>query len=344
MRGLWKYLSPFAPDQSGAVSVLYRMGGIIVICDAGGCAGNVCGFDEPRWFTQKSAIFSAGLRDMDAILGRDDRLVAKLRDTADKVDAKFAAIVGTPVPAVIGTDYRALGRMAERKTGLPVLTVDTNGMALYDTGAEKALLALLGRFARERLPVQPGRVGVLGMTPLDFGGPEDAERLTNLLRAKGANSVCCYGMTGTLEDLRQAPAAEWNLVVSPAGLKAAQLLKREFGTPYTCDDPLAEGLLPPLDYQGKRALVIHQQVRANALRAALEARGCQVTVGSWFSRPAELVRPGDLALTGEDQLRELLEREDFDLLLGDRSCWAVAPGCRGQQIDLPHFAVSGRLG
>lgn len=80
MRGLRKYLTPFAPDQSGAVSVLYEFGGIIVICDAGGCTGNICGFDEPRWFESKSALFSAGLRDMDAILGRDDRLVAKLAD------------------------------------------------------------------------------------------------------------------------------------------------------------------------------------------------------------------------------------------------------------------------
>ena len=95
MRGLRKYLTPFAPDQSGAVSVLYELGGIIVICDAGGCAGNVCGFDEPRWFEQKSAVFSAGLRDMDAILGRDDRLVAKLVDAAEKVEAGFAAIIGT---------------------------------------------------------------------------------------------------------------------------------------------------------------------------------------------------------------------------------------------------------
>ena len=90
MRGLRKYLTPFAPDQSGAVSVLFELGGIVVICDAGGCTGNVCGFDEPRWFEQKSAIFSAGLRDMDEILGRDDRLVAKLADAARKVDATFA--------------------------------------------------------------------------------------------------------------------------------------------------------------------------------------------------------------------------------------------------------------
>lgn len=96
-------------------TVLFELGGIVVICDAGGCTGNVCGFDEPRWFEQKSAIFSAGLRDMDAILGRDDRLVAKLADVVQKIDATFVAVIGTPVPAVIATDYLALKRMSEKK-------------------------------------------------------------------------------------------------------------------------------------------------------------------------------------------------------------------------------------
>lgn len=79
MKGLRKYLTPFAPDDSGAVSVLYEAGGLIIIIDAGGCTGNVCGFDEPRWEEKRSAIFSAGLRDMDAILGRDDLLIAKIK-------------------------------------------------------------------------------------------------------------------------------------------------------------------------------------------------------------------------------------------------------------------------
>ena len=148
MKGLLKYLSPFAPDQSGVCAVLYDLGGIIVICDAGGCTGNICGFDEPRWFVRKSAIFSAGLRDMDAILGRDDRLVEKLKDTAQKVDASFAAVVGTPVPAVIATDYKALKRMAQKRCGLPVITVECTGTRLYDEGAQDVYLQLFQNFSR----------------------------------------------------------------------------------------------------------------------------------------------------------------------------------------------------
>ena len=342
MKGLRKVISPFAPDQSGASAVLYALGGIIVICDAGGCAGNICGFDEPRWFTHKSAIFSAGLRDMDAILGRDDRLVEKLRDTAEKVHGEFAAVIGTPVPAVIATDYRALRRIAEKKTGLPVITVDTDGMELYDAGAEKAYLALMQRFAEKALPVQSGRIGVLGLTPLDFGSPKDEMRLRDTLQSKGWNQVWCYG-NGSLEEIHQASSVEKNLVIAPDGLKAAEYLKEKFGTPYECTDPLAEEALKGVEVRGKRVLVVHQQVRANTIRTLLEQNGAEsVTVATWFLQKPELKWEGDIRLTEEDQLKELLEQGNYDLLLGDKTMWAVAPGCMGQQMDLIHFAVSGR--
>ena len=255
MRGLRKYLTPFAPDQSGAVSVLYELGGIIVICDAGGCTGNVCGFDEPRWFERKSAVFSAGLRDMDAILGRDDRLVAKLVDAAEKVEAGFAAVIGTPVPAVIGTDYQALKRMCEKKTDLPVLAVNTDGMELYDGGERKAYLELFKVFAREKLPVETGRVGILGMTPQDVSDLKAADKIRKVYADQGMRAIC-YGMGDGLDEVRNASLAAKNVVVSPAALKAAQYLQKKFGTPYEIAYPLAPELVPEMDYRGKKILIV----------------------------------------------------------------------------------------
>ena len=51
---------------------------------------------------------------------------------------------------MIGTDYRALCRMAEKKTGLPVLGINTDGMEYYDRGIEKTYLALLKKFCRRK--------------------------------------------------------------------------------------------------------------------------------------------------------------------------------------------------
>ena len=147
MKGLRKVLTPFAPDQSGAVSVLYSLGGMTVIIDAGGCTGNICGFDEPRWHDVRSAVFSAGLRDMDAILGRDKLLVSKIANACERIDASFVALIGTPVPATIATDYKALKRMIEKETSIPVLAIPTDGMQLYDEGEARAYKALFETFS-----------------------------------------------------------------------------------------------------------------------------------------------------------------------------------------------------
>lgn len=344
MKGLRKYIPPFAPDQSGACSVLYELGGILVICDAGGCTGNVCGFDEPRWFGQKSAIFSAGLRDMDAILGRDDKLVEKLADAASKLDARFAAIIGTPVPSVIGTDYHALKRMAERKIKLPVMTVDTTGMALYDVGAEKAYEALFRTFAEKNVEKQPGTVAVLGTTPLDLPGLDAGEKIQSVLKAEGWQQVWRYGMGAGLEEIRLAGGVEKNIVAAPCALKAAQWLERTFGTPYEVRCPLPFVWPEGLDVAGKNILVVHQQVVAKDLRRELLEKGAKnVTVASWFMLKKELKEAGDIHLTEEDQFEALLEENTWDIIVADNVMRRAARNFHGVWVSAPHFAASGRL-
>lgn len=381
MKGLRKYLTPFAPDQSGAVSVLYELGGMLVICDAGGCTGNVCGFDEPRWFETRSAVFSAGLRDMDAILGRDDRLVAKLADAAEKLDVTFAAVIGTPVPAVIGTDYRALERMLAKKTELPVLTVNTDGMELYDRGEEKAYLVLFGRFAGENVDVEPGniektqtaescdgkrngknedvsvdiedrpRVGIIGMTPQDVSDLKAAEKIRKLYADQGLRAVC-YGMGDGLDEMRNASLAAKNVVVSPAALKAAQYLQKKFGTPYEIAYPLVSELVPEVNYQGKKILIVQQQVIANAVRKEIEKRTGEketITTATWFMRKEEILTDlnvdavDDISLKEEDDFISLVEKEGYDVIFADPCMERMIPGFEGVFIPLTHFAVSGKL-
>ena len=343
MRGLRKYLTPFAPDQSGAVSVLYEFGGILVICDAGGCTGNVCGFDEPRWFGKKSAVFSAGLRDMDAILGRDDRLVAKLVDAAEKIDAGFAAVIGTPVPAVIGTDYRALRRMCEKKTELPILAIDTDGMELYDAGERKAYLELFRTFAGEKFPTESGRIGILGMTSQDVSDPGTADKIREKFHAQGLEAVC-YGMGSGLTQVKKASSAEKNIVVSPAALECAKYLEKTFGTPYEVGYPLAEELVPDMDYSGKKALIVQQQVIANSMRDVIRQRGgkTEITVASWFSMEKELLEEGDVALRDEEDYISLVENGGYDVIFADPCMKRMTPGFQGEFVDAVHFAVSGK--
>ncbi len=378
MRGLLKTLAPFAPDQSGVVSALYGLDGLLVICDAGGCTGNICGFDEPRWFAGQgdnpNAIFSAGLRDMDAILGRDELLIEKLADAADHMDTSFAVLIGTPVPAVIATDFDALRKMAEERTGLPVLTFPCTGTRLYDVGEREAYLELFRTFAKAA-DKKDGILGIIGSTPLDISRTEPGPALEQYAREQGFSQAYCYGMGAGLAEVRQAGSVEKNLVVSPAGIAAAEYLEETFGTPYEVGYPFfSETFLETLrslregvtdgDASGeshsgnRRILIVHQQVAANEIRRILRGgraseeinpaarpsgSDAEIVCGTWFLQLPELAEPGDVTFDEEEQFALYVEDGQFDVVIGDPRFRRALRNFDGTFIACPHFAVSGIL-
>ena len=361
MKKLLKYLSPFAPDQSGACGVLYELGGLIVICDAGGCAGNVCGFDEPRWFTKKSAVFSAGLRDMDAIMGRDDKLIQKLATAQESINAKFTAIVGTPVPAVIATDMKALKRMAEKRLGVPCISVYCDGTKYYDVGEETVWLELFKEYAGEAGDVASNSVGIIGATPLETGFSED-KPLKEMCSKYGIDAPVIYSIGTSLEDVKNAPRVQKNLVVSVAGLKAAEYLKETYGTPYEVGFPfipeevqaaskaaVSNALTGAEDGEAVRVLIIHTQFAANELRNIirkdLNENAVEINNATWFMQDDRYTEEGDFRLTGEDELWEIAGSGKYDVIIadGDIERLLTAAGYKGEFATYAHFAVSGQV-
>lgn len=352
-------LPPFAPDTAGAAAVLYPLGGMTVIVDAGGCAGNICGFDEPRWQedVEPSAVFSAGLRDMDAIMGRDANLVAKIRKAAARLPVSFVGLVSTPVPAIIATDFRAVCRMVEKETGLPAIAVHTDGTRLYDRGAGAACDALVQKFTAPRpSDAMHTGLGVLGLTPLDFSRAESAS-LRALLSEEEAAGVPIRFFE-KLDDFREAARLKELLVVSPTGLKAARRLQRQWGIPIRAELPLAfiheafSTVLSRLaallrDRQPREVLIVHQQILANGLRRAICQRfpalpAAAVTVGSFFALDRALQREGDLHFRGEQDFHAYLQAHPDAIVIGDALlARAVPEPFGGTLLDLPHFALSG---
>ena len=114
--------------------------------------------------------------------------------------------------------------------------------------------------------------------PLEFGGIYEEDFLKKYFAEKGFSKVVCYGMGDGLDAVREAAAAEKNIVVSPAGIAAAKYLQQKFGTPYELFCPpeiipewkekkeQVAGLLNVEELSEKKILIVHQQVLANTLR------------------------------------------------------------------------------
>lgn len=382
MKGLFRYLSPFSPDQSGAVSVLFELGGIIVILDAGGCTGNICGFDEPRWFSKKSAVYSAGLRDIDAILGRDDKLLGKLKDAADTVDADFIALVGTPVPSVIATDYGAVCRLAEKRYGIPAVYIETTGMDDYDKGQKLAyeqILKLLKRCRDDRrkgrdtpaaalaakLEAQGGKsadgkpaaekeklasdqrlIGIWGATPLDLPAEDSAQALRERVADRYPGTLpVTYGMDSGLAELYSAQKAVRNVVCSVSGLEAARALEK-MGVPmdagFFLDD---EEEKAGKKVSGKRVLLVHQQIMACSIREWMRKKwpDLQIDCALFFQMDTAFMEENDVKMDSENDWIDLIKKRNYDVIAGDPIFKRAISFWNGDYVPAPQYAVSGGM-
>ncbi len=250
MARLSLYLPPFAGDYSGACSVLFGMDCLVVVVDAGCCTRNYVEYDETRWKGARKATFSAQLRTLDALLGDDSAIVKQAADTARDLGVSCVALMGTPVPALVGMDIEGMAREVEAASGIPAVGIATTGFETYEAGVARALEALARRFtladaaqgASDRaqaadVPAPRPRVNVLGATPHDFMTLEALKELEEGFVTAGLDVAFSTTSAFGPADVAAAASADASIVVSTAGLSAARLLYETRGVPYVAGRP-----------------------------------------------------------------------------------------------------------
>ncbi|MDR1430325.1 MAG: oxidoreductase [Spirochaetaceae bacterium] len=352
-------LPPFSPDYSGVCSALFELGGLVIIHDASGCTGNYTGYDEPRWYGSKSFVYCSKLRELDAVLGDDEKLIQKVLDAAEDLKPRFIALLGSPVPMVIGSDMPGIAREIEHRSGIPSFGFPTSGIEYYDRGISAALLAVARRFTKPAKAKQPGHINILGITPLDFSANGNHTELRGFLEDSGWKIIASFAMGSGLDDIEKSPGASVNLVVSSGGLPLAEYFLNSHGIPYVCGLPLGEegarGLLEKLSGAGdsvkapkkseKRVLIIHDQIIANSLRDCLrmDYGFDSVTVATPFGFFPGLAGEGDVNPASEAEFAALLN-SGFDIIFADPLFKdLLKPDFTRTFIDFPHVAVSSKL-
>lgn len=166
--------------------------------------------------------------------------------------------------------------------------------------------------------------------------------------------IFCYGMGAGIDEIKKAACVAKNLVVAPAGLKAARYLAKRFGTPYEVGYPLEqikgydafmEEIKNVIARENpKKILIAHQQVLAHSLRQELRKyTHAQIVQGNWFMMDKELREPWDIPLTEEDQWIELIYEGDYDVIIGDPLLKSALLDYKGRFFGLNHFAISGKM-
>lgn len=362
MNKLCVTLPPFSPDYSGVCSALFELNCLCVIHDASGCTGNYVGYDEPRWYGSRAKVFCSGLREMDAVLGLDEKLIAKVVAAGRDLSPDFVAILGSPVPMVIGTDMGGIAHEIQTELGIPAFGFNCTGLRFYSRGVAEALCSLIDRFTPAEQKHETGdTLNVIGLTPLDFSSNANAEDICAFLARNGFQVTARFSMGITMEQVRKAATADVNLVVSESGLKPAQLLREKFGIPYVVGTPVANDvdLVDELraaaidgvnrtirDESGEGGvLVVADQILENSLRRSILKKNpdASVCVGTMFGLNEEISAGQDLDIENERSLLRILRGHRFSKLVADPMiCELVEPDDGIETHPLPHVAISSK--
>lgn len=355
------FISTYTADVSGVCSALYELGGMTIMHDASGCNSTYNTHDEPRWYDMDSMVYISGLSEIEAIMGDDKKLIHDIVSAASDLHPKFIAIAGTPIPMMIGTDLRAIAEVIENQTGIVTFGIQTNGMHSYLCGASEAYAQIVKRFTLTGIPKRIKSVNVIGATPLDYSVNGSVDSIKKRLTEAGFEVLSVWAMGSTLEQMKQAAAAEVNLVISYTGLLAAKELQKKFGTPYVVGVPMgdqfASVVMKALDkaiitgksqiaYDKRTAcdsntVIIGESIYCGSLAAALELeKNIKVKVLCPLETQPDLLLPGDVLAEDEDSLMIYLQKA-ATVIADPIYCTITQPGTKF--ISLPHEAFSGRI-
>lgn len=245
-----RIISTYSADTFGVCSMLMHLGGMIVIHDPSGCNSTYTTHDEPRWFSSDGQLFISGLTERDAILGNEDKLfreIVSTVSTAKKFNKapKFIALLGSPVPFLIGFDFHNLAKKVFQATNIQTIFFPVYGMNDYVAG-----ISLAGEFlanqvndslrAENKNANEKISVNLLGAAPLDFSKEEFLQSIVDWLQENYFSVQSIFSMTSSFEKMQTASQAQVNLVLSAGGFSAAKILYQKFQIPFVVGVPFAQ--------------------------------------------------------------------------------------------------------
>lgn len=236
------FTSTYTADVSGVCSVMYELGGMTILHDPDGCNSTYTTHDEPRWYGSKALMFASGIDELTAVLGDDNVLIDDVCAAAEDYKPRFITLCGASIPHIIAFDFKGVAHIIEKKTGIPVLPVPTNGLRMYTGGVGLALREWFRRFADFSLRSEPKTINLLGVTPIDFSRQEIVDSMKAAFEKRGFKVQAVGAMGESFEGLQEVCRASVNVVVSSAGRLPARFLQEKAGIPFVEGTPVGSGM------------------------------------------------------------------------------------------------------
>jgi nitrogenase molybdenum-cofactor synthesis protein NifE len=303
--------------------------------------------------------FSTDLQELDVIYGGEKKLERALLELIAKHKPKAAFVYGTCIVGLIGDDVSAVCKRVAATTGIPVLTVASEGFKGTKKDGYKAaceaLYKLIG--TGDTAGILPLSINLMG----DFNIAGESWVIREYFERMGIEVVATITGDGRVDAIRRCHGAKLNLVQCSGSMThLAKTMEKEYGVPFKRVsffgiEDMAAALYETAKFFGSEELmdraraVVSEEVakifpQLRAWRTDLEGKKAAVYVGGAF-KAFSLVRAlrtigmktavvGTQTGDADDynQLREMCDTGT--IIVDDSNPLELAKFCLEQDIDL----------
>jgi light-independent protochlorophyllide reductase subunit B len=222
------------------------------------------------------------------------RLPETLRQVEANLHPELILVCASCSTILLQEDLQIIANSAQ--TEAEVLVFDANPYRMQEiVAAEEIFTLLVGRYAQAQARTARPSVNILGPASLGFHTRPDLICLRRILQTLGVEVNVVAPLGASLDDLRRLPAAWVNLApYRELGLKAAQHLESQFGTPTLYEAPI--GVQPTLRWLRKLVETLNEvgaQVDGPTIKLPpltdFSLDGLSAPSGvPWFARTADM--------------------------------------------------------
>lgn len=183
------------------------------------------------------AIPSTNVIERQVIFGGTSRLREQIKNTVKVVKGDLYVVLSDCATELVGDDIPAMAKEAQDQD-FPVVFVNTPGFqGDIHLGYQQVFKGLLEQLSKiGKIPeekVVPGLINILGIIPYqDVFWQGHLLELQSILDSVGLKANTLFGQGQGIDNWKNIPRAELNVVFSPWGIETARYLEAKFGTPY----------------------------------------------------------------------------------------------------------------
>ena len=241
--------------------------------------GESCGVNEGGTATPCSCLVEEHV-----ILGGEEKLNNLVDSTIQLFNSNFYVVISGCVPSLIGDDVDSIIESYEDEH--PIIHVNAPGFKAHSLEGHNLFWdAVIESNLLEEQPIEKGTVNIVGVVPYNHVfWKGDLYELKKLFRSIGIKANVIFGDGDGLENIKNIPKAEYNIVLNPwIGVRAAKKLKEKFGTPFITFPgiPIGAKQTSSLLYRVAEKLNINQDIVEDFINEKEE----------WFYKYSEY--PGD---------------------------------------------------